>query len=60
MASTIIAIDAAASTSQGFVDRFDTFRADLDDYNDRRERLIKVYAYSQRFKSRLIPSQGQP
>ncbi|KJA26009.1 hypothetical protein HYPSUDRAFT_133732 [Hypholoma sublateritium FD-334 SS-4] len=42
MAATIINTDATASTSQGFVDRFDTFRADLDDYNDRRERLIKA------------------
>jgi len=42
MAATIIDTDATTSTSQGFVDRFDTFRADLDDYNDRRERLIKA------------------
>lgn len=53
MAATIIDTDATASTSQGFVDRFDAFRADLDDYNDRRERLIKVYAPLQRFKSRF-------
>ncbi|KAF8203232.1 Translin [Pholiota molesta] len=40
MASPVASI--TAERTQAFVDIFDVFRADLDDYNDRRERLIKA------------------
>lgn len=38
----IMTAEATLKTRQDLISAFDGFRSELDDYNDRRDRLIKV------------------